>query len=183
MMIRIDAAPHDKWGLGLIFSTGSNAHLRISKQLATGCTHWRCLAYRLSNRNFAKAPMKFSSQGRAECPHWSHRVIFAESFTPTRLRAMDPTPLKKWRRARGRKGTSISGSPTISQSLKVAPGVSEENLWKQIRAIDLLNEKGSGIRILKSSEVDILADGSLDYPDALLKELDYTVCSIHSSSG
>jgi DNA polymerase (family 10) len=28
--------------------------------------------------------------------------------------------------------------------------------------------------------VDILADGSLDYPDALLKELDYTVCSIHS---
>jgi DNA polymerase (family 10) len=33
---------------------------------------------------------------------------------------------------------------------------------------------------LKSSEVDILADGSLDYPDDLLKELDYTVCSIHS---
>jgi DNA polymerase (family X) len=31
--------------------------------------------------------------------------------------------------------------------------------------------------------VDILADGSLDYPDALLKELDYTVCSIHSRFG
>ena len=28
--------------------------------------------------------------------------------------------------------------------------------------------------------MDILADGSLDYPDELLKELDYTVCSIHS---
>ncbi len=40
-------------------------------------------------------------------------------------------------------------------------------------------EKG-GIRILKSAEVDILADGSLDYSDELLRELDYTVCSIHS---
>ena len=34
--------------------------------------------------------------------------------------------------------------------------------------------------ILKSSEVDILADGRSDYPDDLLEELDYTVCSIHS---
>jgi DNA polymerase (family 10) len=36
---------------------------------------------------------------------------------------------------------------------------------------------------LKSAEVDILVDGSLDYPDDLLKELDYTVCSIHSRFG
>ena len=36
---------------------------------------------------------------------------------------------------------------------------------------------------MKSAEVDILADGSLDYPDELLKELDYTVCSIHSRFG
>jgi len=56
-------------------------------------------------------------------------------------------------------------------------------LWKQIRYIDRLNEKSSGVRILKSAEVDILADGSLDYPDELLKELDYTVCSIHSRFG
>ncbi len=40
-----------------------------------------------------------------------------------------------------------------------------------------------GVRILKSAEVDILADGTLDYPDELLKELDYTVCSIHSRFG
>jgi len=39
------------------------------------------------------------------------------------------------------------------------------------------------VRVLKSSEVDILADGTLDYPDDLLRELDYTVCSIHSRFG
>jgi hypothetical protein len=42
------------------------------------------------------------------------------------------------------------------------------------------NSKLRGFRVLKSSEVDILADGTLDYPDDLLRELDYTVCSIHS---
>src|SRR5204863_3967547 len=62
-------------------------------------------------------------------------------------------------------------------------GVSVKDLWEQIRFIDTLNDRIDGIRILKSAEVDILADGSLDYPDDLLKELDYTVCSIHSRFG
>ena len=69
------------------------------------------------------------------------------------------------------------------QSLKIAGGVSVEDLWKQIRFTDQLNELIDGIRILKSAEVDILADGSLDYPDDLLRELDYTVCSVHSRFG
>ena len=81
------------------------------------------------------------------------------------------------------KGYEYIGITDHSQSLKIARGVSEDNLWKQIRTIDRLNERMAGIRILKSAEVDILADGSLDYPDALLKELDYTVCSIHSRFG
>jgi len=55
-----------------------------------------------------------------------------------------------------------------------------DELWQQIRYIEKLNSRLQHVRILKSSEVDILADGSLDYPDELLKELDYTVCSIHS---
>lgn len=57
------------------------------------------------------------------------------------------------------------------------------DLRKQIRFIDGLNGRPSGIHILKSAEVDILADGSLDYPDDVLRELDYTVCSIHSRFG
>jgi DNA polymerase (family 10) len=36
-----------------------------------------------------------------------------------------------------------------------------------------------GISILKGIEVDILEDGSLDLPDEILKELDFTVCSVH----
>jgi len=80
-------------------------------------------------------------------------------------------------------GYEYIGITDHSQSLKIARGVTVEDLWKQIRFIDRLNEKMTGIRILKSAEVDILADGSLDYPDELLSELDYTVCSIHSRFG
>jgi len=54
-----------------------------------------------------------------------------------------------------------------------------ECLTEQIKKIDRLNEKLKGILLLKSAEVDILEDGSLDLPDDLLKELDLTVCSVH----
>jgi DNA polymerase (family 10) len=78
------------------------------------------------------------------------------------------------------RGYEYIGISDHSQSLKIAGGVSVEDLWAQIKYIDKLNGRLRGFRILKSSEVDILADGSLDYPDDLLRELDYTVCSIHS---
>jgi DNA polymerase (family X) len=82
--------------------------------------------------------------------------------------------------AASERGYQYIGITDHSQSLKIAGGVSVDDLWQQIRYIDKLNGKLHGFRILKSIEVDILADGSLDYPDDLLKELDYTVCSIHS---
>jgi DNA polymerase (family 10) len=81
------------------------------------------------------------------------------------------------------RGYEYLGISDHSQSLKIAGGVSVEDLWAQIRQIDNLNGNARGIRILKSSEVDILADGALDYPEDVLKELDYTVCSIHSRFG
>ena len=80
-------------------------------------------------------------------------------------------------------GYEYVGITDHSVSLKIANGLSPEDLSKQIRAIDKLNARLNGIRILKSAEVDILVDGSLDYPDELLRELDYTVCSIHSRFG
>jgi DNA polymerase (family 10) len=80
-------------------------------------------------------------------------------------------------------GYEYIGITDHSQSLKIAGGVPVDDLWKQIRFIDRLNTQLQGIRVLKSAEVDILADGTLDYPDDLLRELDYTVCSIHSRFG
>ncbi|MFA5141601.1 MAG: DNA polymerase/3'-5' exonuclease PolX [Candidatus Woesearchaeota archaeon] len=67
-----------------------------------------------------------------------------------------------------------------SQSSKIANGMEVKTLLKQINEIDKLNSKLSGFHILKSAEVDIKADGSLDYPDSVLLQLDLVVGSIHS---
>ncbi|MFQ6083557.1 MAG: DNA polymerase/3'-5' exonuclease PolX [Candidatus Aminicenantia bacterium] len=66
-----------------------------------------------------------------------------------------------------------------SQSVKYAHGLTEDRLKKQIEEIENLNEKLRGIKILKGTEVDILPDGSLDFSDDFLKQLDYAVASIH----
>jgi len=66
-----------------------------------------------------------------------------------------------------------------SKSTKIANGLTEERLSKQIREIRELNKKIKGIKILSGSEVDIKTDGTLDFPEKLLKELDIVVASIH----
>lgn len=67
-----------------------------------------------------------------------------------------------------------------SQSLKITHGMDEKRLLQQIKQIDKLNEKYANFVILKSMEIDILENGSLDLSNDILKELDLTVCSIHS---
>lgn len=67
-----------------------------------------------------------------------------------------------------------------SKSLKIAHGLDESRLMKQIEEIDRVNEKLKGFQILKGTEVDILADGKLDFPEKILEKLDIVVAAIHS---
>lgn len=66
-----------------------------------------------------------------------------------------------------------------SRNVSMAKGMDAKRLARQIEAVDRLNEKLKGIRVLKGCEVDILKDGSLDLPDDILKQLDLVVCSVH----
>ena len=68
-----------------------------------------------------------------------------------------------------------------SDYLKVANGLSKERLLKQIETIHELKNKYSDIEIFAGTEMDILPDGSLDFEDELLKQLDFVIASIHSS--
>lgn len=67
-----------------------------------------------------------------------------------------------------------------SKSERIAGGMSEKQLLKYIAEIDKINKKVKGIKILKGAEVDILADGSLDYADKYLKKLDIVIAAVHS---
>lgn len=72
----------------------------------------------------------------------------------------------------------------ISDHSKVAVyanGLSIERVHAQWAEIDTLNRQDPDFRILKSIECDILADGSLDYPDEVLAGFDFVIASIHSN--
>ncbi len=68
-----------------------------------------------------------------------------------------------------------------SPSSRIANGLSVKRLWQKKEEVEKINAEGETIRILMGSEVDILPDGSLDYPDEVLRELDFVVASVHSS--
>lgn len=66
-----------------------------------------------------------------------------------------------------------------SKTSKIANGLDEETLKRRNEEIDRVQERVKGIKILKGMEVDILSDGSLDYSDFLLEELDFVIGAIH----
>lgn len=67
-----------------------------------------------------------------------------------------------------------------SKAVTVANGLDEKRATAHIKKIHGLSEEGLGIRVLAGAEVDILKDGTLDYSDEILSQLDVVVCSVHS---
>jgi len=68
-----------------------------------------------------------------------------------------------------------------SKSAVYAKGLSIERVLQQQEEIDHLNKKLNGFKIFKGIESDILGDGSLDYPEEILKKFDFIVASVHSN--
>ena len=82
-------------------------------------------------------------------------------------------------KARG-KGYQYLAITEHSVSLRVARGSSEENLLAQTEEIRRMNSHLEGFRVLAGSEVDIKKDGTLDYSNEVLKELDIVIAAVHT---
>jgi len=80
-------------------------------------------------------------------------------------------------RKRGYKYVAVTDH---SKSLGVAGGLSDEDLLRHTEEVRQVGTKFSDIRVLAGTEVDIRQDGTLDYTDELLAQLDFVVASIHS---
>ncbi|TAF75579.1 MAG: DNA polymerase/3'-5' exonuclease PolX [Bacteroidetes bacterium] len=79
-------------------------------------------------------------------------------------------------------GYSYFGISDHSQTANYAGGLKPDAILKQHAEIDELNDKiGPNFKIFKGIESDILGDGSLDYPNEILKTFDFIVASIHSN--
>ncbi|MBS3770126.1 MAG: DNA polymerase/3'-5' exonuclease PolX [Bacteroidales bacterium] len=78
-----------------------------------------------------------------------------------------------------KKGYEYFSITDHSKRVTMAHGLDEKRLAQHIEAVDQLNEKIQNLKILKSIEVDILEDGTLDLSDDILKKLDIVVVAIH----
>jgi DNA polymerase (family X) len=78
-------------------------------------------------------------------------------------------------------GWEYFGIADHSQTAFYANGLKEDRVLQQFEEIDGLNKQLAPFKIFKGIESDILNDGALDYEDALLKQFDYVVASIHAN--
>lgn len=189
--------PNKEWGLAQVVSTGSAAHLnRLKKHLARKRRTLTAKSLGTSAASedslYEKAGLPYiepelrEGRGEIECAAAGRLPKLVElndlrgdlhMHTTASDGANTIAAMAEAAKARGYQYIAITDH---SQSLKITNGLTPKRLLAQIKAIDKLNARLKGLTILKSAEVDILEDGKLDYPAAVLKELDLTICSIHS---
>ncbi|HVB96251.1 MAG TPA: DNA polymerase/3'-5' exonuclease PolX [Chloroflexota bacterium] len=87
-----------------------------------------------------------------------------------------------WQAARERKYEFLALTDH-SHSLGVTSGLTVERLREQRSVVDAINRRGNGPRLLHGIELEIRADGTLDFPDDVLSELDIVIASVHSAFG
>ncbi len=187
-----------EWGLSQLLSTGSSAHIDELKQ-ALRSRHktlsikslgtkakTEAEIYRLAGLQLIEPHLR---EGRGEIEAAANNTL------PTLIELANirgdlhmhttasdgANTILEMAEAAHKKGYEYIAIADHSQSLKITNGLSPKRLLQQCRVIDKVNVKlKGGITVLKSAEVDILEDGKLDYPASVLKELDLTICSIHS---
>lgn len=78
-------------------------------------------------------------------------------------------------------GLQYLGIADHSKASFQANGLNEDRLMEQVAAIARLNAGYEKFRLFSGSEVDIFKDGTLDFDDSVLAQLDYCVASVHAS--
>jgi DNA polymerase (family X) len=191
---RLTATTGARWGLDLILATGSEGHVRQLRQMDSW-TESRTSGMETEHSVYSQLGLPFIRPERREGEDEIEMALarrFPEDITAADIRGElhahstssdGVNSIDEMAHEARERGYEYIGMSDHSKSLKIARGLTEEALWEQLRKIDELNASLTGIRVLKSAEVDILIDGSLDYSDELLSELDYTICSIHSRFG
>ncbi|GAB4400076.1 MAG: helix-hairpin-helix domain-containing protein [Microscillaceae bacterium] len=89
--------------------------------------------------------------------------------------------LEEMARACQQAGYEYLGITDHSQSAFYANGLKIAQIQAQHAEIDALNQVLAPFRIFKGIEADILADGSLDYPDEVLQTFDFVIASVHAN--
>jgi DNA polymerase (family 10) len=200
--VRLHLSAPDAWGATLLWHTGSSAHLERLVALAAE-RGWqltrdglfagdRALAaateddiYRALEMPFIAAEMR-EDQGEIEAA--------LEGNLPHLIRTDDlrgdmhchtnwtdgVNSLEDMANAARARGYEYMALTDHSRSLTITNGLSLDRLEEARQLVERVNEQLAPFVVLLGTEMDILADGSLDYPDETLASLDYVSASVHS---
>ncbi|MDA8016819.1 MAG: DNA polymerase/3'-5' exonuclease PolX [Thermoanaerobaculia bacterium] len=210
MQADLRIVPEEAWGAALMYFTGSKEHNVRLREIAIGKDRhlneyglFSGTAERPQDRG--ETPVAAASEESIyqalELPfvppemredrdefsdRWNGEALISLSDVKAELHAhttasdgrLSIEELAKEARRRGFHTLAVTDH---SKSQPIANGLDEDRLLAHIDAIRKADAKIDGIRILAGSEVDILADGSLDYDDELLAQLDIVVASPHAA--
>jgi DNA polymerase (family X) len=199
--LKVHITDRKHFGATLLHATGSTEHLNQLRTLAErkgatlqadGLRKGRRLVAAKEEDIYDALGLPFIEpelrEGRGEI-EWAQKSELPELVTERDLRGIlhchtDASDgietLETMANATRKRGFQYFGVADHSKSAHYAGGLSLEQIEEQHREADRLNRKfGKEFRILKGIESDILADGSLDYPDDVLDGFDFVVASIH----
>ena len=118
---------------------------------------------------------------RGKLPHLIEmKDVIAELHTHSNW-SDGQTTIREMARSARELGYKVLAITDHSESLGITGGMSAEAIRRRMVEIDQVQrEMGDSLRILQGSEVEILADGRLDYPDDVLASLDVVIAALHS---
>jgi DNA polymerase (family 10) len=205
LAVDLRAVPSESFGAALHYFTGSKAHVVAVRRLAMEqglkvneygvFRHDERLAGEREKDVFAKVGLSYvepelrEDRGEIEAARQGELPRLLEpgdirGDLHVHTRASDGrATLEAMVGAAQARGYEYVAITDHTQALRVARGLDRRRLGEQLRAIDRINERNGDITLLKSAEVDILADGSLDLADDLLAELDICLAAVHSHLG
>lgn len=124
---------------------------------------------------------EFEAAERGDLPRLVEQENLRGTFHNHTTESDGRSTLEEMARAAHDLGLSYLGIADHSKSSFQANGLDEERLLDQIRMIRRLNDSYDDLVLFCGNEVDILKDGTLDFEDDLLAQLDYVVASVHAS--
>lgn len=202
VQVDVRVVPEESFGAALLYFTGSKAHnielrklamkrgLKISEYGVFRGT--RSIAGRTEEEVYQQVGLPFiepelrENRGEIEAAraHTLPKLITLKDLRgDLHCHTKDSDgrhTMEEMAEAARRRGHEYIAITDHSKRLGITHGLTATRLAEQVRRIDHLNAKLHGITLLKSVEVDILDDGSLDLPDSILSKLDFVVGSIHS---
>lgn len=201
IQVDLRVVPEESFGAALQYFTGSKEHNVRLRELAVR-RGWKLNEYglfdgdrRIAGREEEEIYEKLDlrpippelreDRGEIECRGEIPRLVSLADIKGdmhVHSTASDGrSTIEEMAEAAGKRGYRYLAICDHSKSSVIANGLDETRLLRHIQDIRAAGERVKGLTLLAGIECDILANGSLDYPDDVLAQLDWVIASIHSA--